>query len=84
MDTDADGEDEREEAATEVKPVQAAVVQRPWPTGLTEQIKAVAEVLASAGRSLDLEGLAANFDSRGRWRDRLPTLLVQCCTLSGA
>src|SRR5690606_10012520 len=65
-----DGEDEDETA--EVKPTKATVVQRPWPTGLTEQIKAVAEVLASAGRSLDLEALAGHFNGRGRWRDRLP------------
>lgn len=69
--TDEEGEDE----AVEVKPARAAVVQRPWPTGLTEQIKAVAEVLASAGHGLDLEGVASHFNGRGRWRDRLPTLL---------
>ena len=78
--TDEEGEDE----ATEVKPAKAAVVQRPWPTGLTEQIKAVAEVLASAGRSLDLEGLAGHFNGRGRWRDRLPTLLDTLVALGRA
>jgi hypothetical protein len=73
METDADGDisDEVEEGSAK-KPV---VVQRPWPTGLTEQIKAVAEVFGSASRSLDIEGLAAHFSGRGRWRDRLPTLL---------
>ncbi|WP_288253520.1 DNA methyltransferase [uncultured Hydrogenophaga sp.] len=68
-------EDEGEDETAEVKPVQVAVAQRPWPTGLTEQIKAVAEVVSTAGRSLDLEGLAAHFTGRGRWRERLPTLL---------
>ena len=48
---------------------------RPWPTGLTEQIKAVAEVMSQSGRSLNLDELAAHFSGRGRWRDRLPTLL---------
>ncbi|MDP3086443.1 MAG: class I SAM-dependent DNA methyltransferase [Rubrivivax sp.] len=48
---------------------------RPWPTGLTEQIKAVAEVMAKAGRGLDQTELAAHFSGRGRWRERLPTLL---------
>jgi hypothetical protein len=53
-----------------------AALVRPWPTEPTEQIKAVAEVLAQqGGRSLDLEELAAHFQSRGRWRERLPTLL---------
>jgi hypothetical protein len=78
--TDEEGEDE----AAEVKPAKAAVVQRPWPTGLTEQIKAVAEVLATAGRSLDLEGLAGHFNGRGRWRDRLPTLLDTLVALGRA
>lgn len=68
-------ETDNEYEAPEVKPTQTAVVQRPWPTGLTEQIKALADVPANAGRALDLEGLAANFTSQGRWRDRLPTLL---------
>lgn len=68
-------EDEGEDETAEVKPAQVAVVQRPWPTGLTEQIKAVAEVMSTAGSSLDLESLAARFTGRGRWRERLPTLL---------
>ena len=42
---------------------------------MTEQIKAVAEVMAGLSRSLDVEELAAHFKGRGRWRDRLPTLL---------
>jgi hypothetical protein len=82
--TGAEEEDEGEDAAAEVKPNQAAVAQRPWPTGLTEQIKAVAEVLSIAGRSLDLDGLAAHFNGRGRWRDRLPTLLDTLVALGRA
>ncbi|MCU0924723.1 MAG: class I SAM-dependent DNA methyltransferase [Hydrogenophaga sp.] len=82
MDTSED--DDSEDATAEVKLAKVAVVQRPWPTGLTEQIKAVAEVLASAGRSLDLEGLAGHFNGRGRWRDRLPTLLDTLVALGRA
>jgi hypothetical protein len=48
---------------------------RAWPAGLPEQIKAVAEVVAQAGRPLDLPTLALHFQARGRWRDRLPMLL---------
>jgi hypothetical protein len=62
----------------------AAVVQRPWPTGLPEQIKAVADVLADAGTSLDLEGLAERFSGRGRWRERLPTILDTLVALGRA
>ena len=53
----------------------AAVPKRAWPAGLPEQIKAVAEVLASSGRPLSLPDLEARFNARGRWRERLPTIL---------
>jgi hypothetical protein len=66
---DADGAEGMPAAA------KGAIVQKPWPMGLTEQIKAVAEVLASVSGSLDLDTLAAHFSGRGRWRDRLPLLL---------
>jgi hypothetical protein len=81
MDT---SEDDGEAETAEVKPAKVAVEQRPWPSGLTEQIKAVAEVLAGAGRSLDLEGVAGHFNGRGRWRDRLPTLLDTLVALGRA
>jgi hypothetical protein len=65
-----------DDAANAADPARGQTVPaRPWPTGVTEQIKAVAEIMAHAGRSLDLAGLAACFTGRGRWRDRLPTLL---------
>jgi hypothetical protein len=66
------------------KPAKVALAQRPWPTGVTEQIKTVAEVLAAAQRSLDLDGVAAHFSGRGRWRDRLPTLLDTLVALGRA
>jgi len=50
-------------------------VKRPWPTGLPEQIKAVAEVLAASGQPLTLAELEARFTARGRWRDRLPVIV---------
>lgn len=56
-------------------PVVGPTAARPWPVGLTEQIKAVAEVLAQAGRALTLDEVATHFSGRGRWRERLPTLL---------
>jgi len=59
----------------DVAPATNVVNTRPWPTGLTEQIKAVAEVHSTAGRPLSLEDVAAHFSGRGRWRERLPALL---------
>jgi hypothetical protein len=52
-----------------------ALAVRAWPAGLPEQIKAVAEVVAQAGKPLDMPMSAADFQARGRWRDRLPMLL---------
>jgi hypothetical protein len=51
------------------------VPKRPWPSGLPEQIKAVADTLASSPAALSLSDIEARFTARGRWRDRLPTIL---------
>lgn len=67
-------EDAADEAALAALPA-APVVTRPWPSGLPEQIKQVAEVLAATPRPLALADLEARFTARGRWRDRLPTIL---------
>lgn len=53
----------------------AAVPKRPWPIGLPEQIKAVAVLLASSPGALALPDTEARFTARGRWRERLPTIL---------
>lgn len=58
--------------AAETMPI---VNKRPWPAGLPEQIKAVSDVMQSARRPLTLDDLAAHFSARGRWRDRLPTIV---------
>lgn len=49
--------------------------KRPWPAGLPEQIKVVAEVLGGTGHALTVEQLAARFTAHGRWRGRLSTIL---------
>jgi hypothetical protein len=66
------------------KPPKLALPPRPWPTEVTEQIKAVAQVLAGAGHSLDVQGIAAHFTGKGRWRERLPTLLDTLVALGRA
>ena len=75
---DADAEAGRPATAT------LAIAQKPWPTGLPEQIKAMADVLADSGSSLDLDGLAARFSNRGPWRERLPTILDALVALGRA
>ena len=52
-----------------------AVPKRPWPAGLPEQIKAVADTLANSPAALSLADIEARFTARGRWRERLPTIL---------
>lgn len=66
-------ETEEVEAPSATAP--APAIRRPWPSGLPEQIKAVAGVLATTGQPLALDAIAASFTARGRWRDRLPTIL---------
>jgi hypothetical protein len=71
---DAPAEAENDEDAEAAAPA-TAVDKRPWPTGLPEQIKAVADVLTATPSPLSLPQLEARFTARGRWRDRLPTIL---------
>jgi len=60
-------------AATPVVPVPAG--RQPWPQRLPDQIKAIAELLSAQGTPLAVEHIASHFSSRGRWRERLPTIL---------
>ncbi len=53
----------------------ASTPPQPWPATLPEQIKIVANVLSQSPTPLDLDTLASRFKARGRWRDRLPTIL---------
>ena len=76
------GADEDGEAA--LPPPVAAPARRPWPAGLPEQIKAVAEVLAAQPRPMALAELEARFAARGRWRERLPVILDTLVALGRA
>ncbi|MHB1124467.1 MAG: class I SAM-dependent DNA methyltransferase [Ramlibacter sp.] len=52
-----------------------AAERRPWPSSLPDQIKAIAELLSTQGTPLAVENIASHFTARGRWRERLPTIL---------
>ncbi len=71
-------------AATPAAAPAAPVVKRPWPAGLPEQIKAVAELLATSPTPLALADLEARFQARGRWRERLPVILDTLAALGRA
>jgi len=67
-----------------VAPLGAAAAKQPWPKDLTEQIKAVASVLAEARGPQTEDDLAARFTGRGRWRERLPKILDMLVALGRA
>lgn len=69
----AEAEDDEAETSTTAPVI--SVLQQAWPATLPEQIKAVADILTNAPTPLDLDAIAAHFKARGRWRERLPTIL---------
>ena len=68
---DVEVEAEAEGAA----PVPAVPRVQPWPTELPAQVRAVAELIATARAPLSEDAIAAHFKSRGPWRGRLPLVL---------
>jgi hypothetical protein len=73
-DSGAGAEDDAAPAAA-APAATSSVPKRPWPSGLAEQFKAVADVVAASPCALSLAELEARFTARGRWRERLPTIL---------
>jgi hypothetical protein len=76
--------EDEDTAATPAAAPAAPVVKRPWPADLPEQIKAVAELLATSPTPLALADLEARFQARGRWRERLPVILDTLAALGRA
>jgi hypothetical protein len=69
-----------EDAAAAIAPA----LRQPWPKTLTEQVKAVTDVLAASPEPLSQADLAARFTARGRWRTRLGNILEMLVTLGRA
>ncbi len=67
--------DQMEMNAARAAPATATAKKQAWPKTLPEQVRAVADVLEAAGAPQDEAAIAAAFGTRGRWRERLPTLL---------
>ncbi|QHE78818.1 class I SAM-dependent DNA methyltransferase [Hydrogenophaga sp. PBL-H3] len=84
MEMDEDTEGDGAASKGEPNRPRGTLAQVPWPTGLAVQIKAVADALADAGGALDLDTLAQRFNGRGRWRERLPTILDALVALGRA
>ncbi len=64
--------------------VVAAVKPKPWPKDAIEQVRAVADALASSPIALSVEQLASRFNGRGPWKKRLPQLLDMLVALGKA
>jgi hypothetical protein len=79
-----DGGDGADAPAATSAPTAPAAARRPWPAGLPDQIKAVADVLSSATRPLTQQDIETHFTARGRWRARLPVILETLVALGRA
>lgn len=78
---------EVETEETEAAPAAAPPIptsRRPWPGALPEQIKSVADLLSGSSQPMDLDAIAGHFTARGRWRERLPTILETLAALGRA
>ncbi|MDZ4377700.1 MAG: type IIL restriction-modification enzyme MmeI [Xanthomonadaceae bacterium] len=70
----------------EAAPVAAIPASKPkaWPKDAIDQVRAVAEVLASSPIALSVDEIAARFSARGQWKKRLPPLLDMLVALGRA
>ncbi len=64
-----------------VAAVAATTTKTPWPKDLTDQVRAVADLLSSAMLPFTEGELADRFTGRGRWRERLPRILEMLVAL---
>ncbi len=53
----------------------AAEAIGPWPATLPEQMRAIADLLATSAQPLELDAIATRFKSRGPWKKSLPRIL---------
>ncbi|MCD9046800.1 hypothetical protein [Luteimonas sp. MHLX1A] len=68
----------------EDSPAVAPVKAAPWPKQALEQVRAVADVLASSPIGLSEEDVAARFTARGPWKKRLHEVLGTLVTVGNA
>lgn len=73
--------DEEDTAAAAVKPATKAA---PWPKDPVDQVRAVADVIATSAAPLAQDDIAARFTARGPWKRRLPQLLDMLVALGRA
>ncbi len=59
----------------------ATAERQPWPKEISDQVKAVAALLATTLVSLTEDALAARLTGRGPWKKRLPMILDMLVSL---
>ncbi|PBJ82480.1 hypothetical protein CMZ84_09940 [Lysobacteraceae bacterium NML93-0399] len=64
--------------------IPAAAKPLPWPKDTVDQVRAVADVIASSPVPLTVDAIAARFTARGPWKRRLPKLLEMLVALGRA
>jgi hypothetical protein len=62
----------------------AVLQSRPWPKDAVEQVRAVADLLASSPIPLTINQIGESFTARGPWKKRLPQLLEMLVALGRA
>ena len=68
--------DEAADSAAQAPALSAvAASAQPWPPGLPEQVRAVAQLLAASPAPLPLPSIEAAFKGKGPWRKGLPRIL---------
>ena len=75
------GEAKGAEVAT---PGIAPAKPQPWPKDTVDQVRAVADMLATSPSPLSLDEIASRFTARGPWKKRLPKLLQMLVALGRA
>ena len=61
-----------------------AAARRAWPNTLPEQMRAIAGVLAGAGRPVSIAAMESEFTGRGPWKRRIPQILDALAALGRA
>ena len=79
LDTVVEDADQEAEAAPPV-----ATKPTPWPQDAVEQVRAVADLLATHPAPLTIDEIGQRFTARGPWKRRLPGLLDMLVALGRA
>lgn len=73
-----------DDTAPEAIAAVAAAKPQPWPKDTVDQVRAVADVIATSPVPLTVDDIAARFTARGPWKKRLPKLLEMLVALGRA